>query len=46
MTRKILNVLIIALLGIFVIISCEKSSSNENNEVVRVGFYTDSTISD
>ena len=42
MTRKILNVLIIALLGIFVIISCEKSSSNENNEVVRVGFYTDS----
>ena len=42
MRSKILNLLIIALLSIFVIISCEKSSSNENNEVVRVGFYTDS----
>ena len=42
MIRKILNILIIALLGVFAVISCEKSSSNENNEVVRVGFYTDS----
>ena len=42
MIRKILNIFIIALLGVFAIISCEKSSSNENNEVVRVGFYTDS----
>ncbi len=39
-----INRLIIALLSIFVIISCGKSSSNENNEVVRVGFYTDSEI--
>ena len=42
MIRKILNIFIIALLGVFAIVSCEKSSSNENNEVVRVGFYTDS----
>ena len=41
MINKILNILIIALLGIFVIISCGKSSSSENSEVVRVGFYTD-----
>ena len=38
---KILIILIIALLGVFAIISCEKSSNKENN-VVRVGFYTDS----
>ena len=38
---KILIILTIALLGIFAIISCEKSSNKENN-VVRVGFYTDS----
>ena len=38
---KILIVLTIALLGVFAIISCEKSSNKENN-VVRVGFYTDS----
>ena len=38
---KILIVLTIALLGIFALISCEKSSNKENN-VVRVGFYTDS----
>lgn len=46
MIKKILNILIIALLGIFAIISCEnsskKSSSDKENEVVRVGFYTDS----
>ena len=41
MINKILNILIIALISVFVIISCEKSSSSENNEVVRVGFYTD-----
>ena len=44
--KKSLNILIIALLGIFAIISCEnsskKSSSDKENEVVRVGFYTDS----
>ena len=40
---KILIILIIALLGVFAIISCEKSSNKENN-VVRVGFYTDSDI--
>ena len=38
---KILIILTIALLGVFAIISCEKSSNKENN-VVRVGFYTDS----
>ena len=38
---KILIVLTIALLEVFAIISCEKSSNKENN-VVRVGFYTDS----
>ena len=38
---KILIVLTIALLGVFALISCEKSSNKENN-VVRVGFYTDS----
>ena len=38
---KILIVLTIALLGVFAIISCEKSSNKESN-VVRVGFYTDS----
>ncbi len=38
---KILIILTIALLGVFEIISCEKSSNKENN-VVRVGFYTDS----
>ena len=46
MIKKSLNILIIALLGIFAIISCEnsskKSSSDKENEVVRVGFYTDS----
>ena len=36
-----INRLIIALLSIFVIISCGKSSSSKDNEVVRVGFYTD-----
>lgn len=44
--KKSLNILIIVLLGIFAIISCEnsskKSSSDKENEVVRVGFYTDS----
>ena len=38
---KILIILTIVLLGVFAIISCEKSSNKENN-VVRVGFYTDS----
>ena len=38
---KILIILTITLLGVFAIISCEKSSNKENN-VVRVGFYTDS----
>ena len=38
---KILIILTVALLGVFAIISCEKSSNKENN-VVRVGFYTDS----
>ena len=38
---KILIILTIALLGVFAIISCEKSSNKKNN-VVRVGFYTDS----
>ena len=38
---KILIILTIALLGVVAIISCEKSSNKENN-VVRVGFYTDS----
>ena len=38
---KILIILTIALLGVFAIISCEKSSNKENN-VVRIGFYTDS----
>ena len=38
---KILIILTIALLGVFALISCEKSSNKENN-VVRVGFYTDS----
>ena len=38
---KILIILTIALLGVFAIISCEKSSNKESN-VVRVGFYTDS----
>ena len=38
---KILIVLTIALLGVFALISCEKSSNKENN-IVRVGFYTDS----
>ena len=38
---KILIILTIALLGVFAIISCEKSSNKENN-IVRVGFYTDS----
>ena len=38
---KILIVLTIVLLGVFAIISCEKSSNKENN-IVRVGFYTDS----
>ncbi|WP_288520623.1 MetQ/NlpA family ABC transporter substrate-binding protein [uncultured Brachyspira sp.] len=38
---KILIILTIALLGVFAIISCEKYSNKENN-VVRVGFYTDS----
>ncbi len=38
---KILIILTIELLGVFAIISCEKSSNKENN-VVRVGFYTDS----
>ena len=38
---KILIILTIALIGGFAIISCEKSSNKENN-VVRVGFYTDS----
>ena len=38
---KILIILTIALLEVFAIISCEKSSNKENN-VVRVGFYTDS----
>ena len=37
---KILIILTIALLGVFALISCEKSSNKENN-VVRVGFYTD-----
>ena len=39
---KILIILTIALLGVFAIISCEKSSNNKENNVVRVGFYTDS----
>jgi len=38
---KILIILTIVLLGVFALISCEKSSNKENN-VVRVGFYTDS----
>ena len=38
---KILIILTIVLLGVFAIISCEKSSNKESN-VVRVGFYTDS----
>ena len=38
---KILIILTIVLLGVFAIISCEKSSNKENN-IVRVGFYTDS----
>ena len=38
---KILIVLTIALLGVFALISWEKSSNKENN-IVRVGFYTDS----
>ena len=38
---KILIILTIVLLEVFAIISCEKSSNKENN-VVRVGFYTDS----
>ncbi len=42
MINKILNILVIALFGVFAIASCEKSYPDKENEVVRVGFYTDS----
>lgn len=42
MINKILNILVIALFSVFVISSCEKSYPDKENEVVRVGFYTDS----
>ena len=43
MINKILNIFMISLISILLIISCGKSSSasNKDNEVVRVGFYTD-----